>query len=68
MVHLTAASQKRLRATFTEDAELYDRCRPQYPPALFTDLAALAGLGPHSRVLEIDPGTGQARAPVELSN
>jgi ubiquinone/menaquinone biosynthesis C-methylase UbiE len=65
-VHPTIPSQLReqLRATFTEDAELYDRCRPQYPLALFIDLATLARLGPHSRVLEIGPGTGQATLPL----
>jgi SAM-dependent methyltransferase len=51
-----------LRATFDAAAELYDRARPGYPPALFDDLAALAGLGPGTRVLEIGPGTGQATA------
>ena len=50
----------RLRSTFDQAAELYDRARPRYPPALFDDLAALAGIGPGSRVLEIGPGTGQA--------
>src|SRR5919202_313975 len=30
----------RLRETFDEAAELYDRARPGYPPALFDDLAA----------------------------
>lgn len=50
----------RLRAIFNEDAERYDRARPGYPPALFDDLAALAAIGPGSRVLEIGCGTGQA--------
>ena len=54
----------RLRATFDEAAELYDRARPRYPPALFDDLARLAGIGPGSRVLEIGPGTGQATGPL----
>jgi SAM-dependent methyltransferase len=56
--------QKQLRATFTENAELYDRIRPTCPSALFADLATLAGLGPQSRVLEIGPGTGQATVPL----
>jgi SAM-dependent methyltransferase len=50
----------RLRETFNEDAELYDRARPGYPAALFVDLAALSDVGPGCRVLEIGCGTGQA--------
>jgi SAM-dependent methyltransferase len=50
----------RLRATFDEVAELYDRARPGYPAAVIDDLVALARLVPGSRVLEIGPGTGQA--------
>ncbi|MET7687647.1 class I SAM-dependent methyltransferase [Streptomyces sp. NPDC005483] len=48
-----------LRDTFNEAAELYDRARPSYPPALVGELARVACLGPESRVLEIGPGTGQ---------
>jgi SAM-dependent methyltransferase len=54
----------RLRVTFDEDAERYDRARPGYPPALFDDLAELAGIGPGCRVLEIGCGTGQATIPL----
>ena len=54
--------RERLRETFGAVAELYDRARPQYPDAIFDDLAELAGLEPGSRVLEIGPGTGQATA------
>ncbi|SHG87933.1 class I SAM-dependent methyltransferase [Streptoalloteichus hindustanus] len=61
---MSEADRERLRATFTEDAELYDRCRPTYPPALFDDLAALVPLTPASRVLEIGCGTGQATLPL----
>ena len=48
-------------SVFDSVAELYDRARPTYPPAVIDDVAAL---GP--RILEIGPGTGQAtRALVE---
>jgi len=53
-----------LRRTFNEDAELYDRRRPGYPPELFDDLAALAHIGPGARVFEIGCGTGQATVPL----
>lgn len=56
--------RERLRATFTEDAARYDRSRPGYPPAVFTDLAHLAALQPGARVLEIGCGTGQATRPL----
>jgi SAM-dependent methyltransferase len=49
----------RLRTTFNEDAERYNRARPQYPMQMFDDLAAaVAPAG--ARVLEIGCGTGQA--------
>jgi SAM-dependent methyltransferase len=56
--------RERLRETFDQDAELYDRARPGYPPELFDDLALLAGIGPGCRVLEIGSGTGQATVPL----
>jgi SAM-dependent methyltransferase len=56
--------RQRLRATFNQAADLYDRARPGYPPALFDDLAELARIGPGCRVLEIGPGTGQATVPL----
>jgi SAM-dependent methyltransferase len=49
----------RLRRTFNEDAERYDRARPRYPAQMFDDLAAAAA-PPGARVLEIGCGTGQA--------
>ena len=61
---MTQADRERLRSMFDQAAELYDRARPGYPPALFDDLAELAGIGPGSRVLEIGPGTGQATVPL----
>jgi SAM-dependent methyltransferase len=53
-------SRERLRETFEQVPELYDRARPTYPPELFDDLVELAGLPAGGRVLEIGPGTGQA--------
>jgi hypothetical protein len=35
--------RERLRATFDQAAELYDRARPRYPPALFEDTHHVAG-------------------------
>jgi SAM-dependent methyltransferase len=58
------AGRQGLRVTFDEDAERYDRARPGYPPAVFDDLAELAGIGPGCRVLEIGCGTGQATVPL----
>jgi SAM-dependent methyltransferase len=56
--------RERLRRTFTEDAELYDRARPGYPAAAIDDLAGLARLAPGCRVLEIGCGTGQLTVPL----
>lgn len=42
----------------------YDRVRPGYPPEVFDDLDALAGLVAGSRVLEIGCGTGLATVPL----
>jgi SAM-dependent methyltransferase len=52
--------RNRLRATFDEDAELYDRARPAYPDALFDDLVQLGGIRPPAQLLEVGCGTGQA--------
>ncbi|MGD6746913.1 class I SAM-dependent methyltransferase [Streptomyces sp. BH106] len=61
---MTDTDRERLRDTFNQDAELYDRARPGYPPRMFDDLAELAGAGPGCRVLEIGCGTGKATVPL----
>lgn len=53
-----------LSRTFDEDAELYDRARPGYPPELFDDLTEVAGIGPGCHVLEVGAGTGKATVPL----
>jgi SAM-dependent methyltransferase len=57
---VSGSSQRLLRATFEQVPELYDRARPNYPPAIFDELATLAQLPPAARVVEIGCGTGQA--------
>jgi SAM-dependent methyltransferase len=52
------------RLVFGEVADLYDRHRPAYPPALIDDLVAGAGLRDGQRVLEVGAGTGKATAMV----
>lgn len=61
---MNEADRERLRATFEEDAERYDRARPGYPAQLFADLAELAGVQAGARVLEIGVGTGQLTVPL----
>jgi SAM-dependent methyltransferase len=48
------------RLLFGEVADLYDRHRPTYPPALVDDLLAEAAVGEGQRVLEVGAGTGKA--------
>ncbi|MDX6263658.1 MAG: hypothetical protein QOH84_5346 [Kribbellaceae bacterium] len=57
-------SREILRQTFGEDAELYDRVRPTYPPSLYDDIGTLLGNPRRPRVLEIGCGTGQATKPM----
>jgi SAM-dependent methyltransferase len=57
-------SRRRLRRTFEEVPEAYERARPLYPPQLFDDLVSLAALPERARLLEIGPGTGQATLPL----
>lgn len=53
-------SEERLRTTFEEVPDLYDRARPTYPEELFDDLAELARLPEHARIVEFGQGTGKA--------
>jgi SAM-dependent methyltransferase len=57
-------SDRGLRTTFDESPAVYDRVRPTCPPAVFDDLASLAGLQAGSRLVEIGCGTGQATVPL----
>jgi SAM-dependent methyltransferase len=46
------------RLSFNEAAEIYDRVRPSYPPALFDALFGMLPAAPE--IVEVGPGTGQA--------
>lgn len=50
----------RLRQTFDEHAEAYDRWRPGYPEQLFADVISLSGIQDSGEIIEIGCGTGQA--------
>jgi SAM-dependent methyltransferase len=45
---------------FNEVPDLYDRVRPTYPAALFTDLFSVTGLDGDCELVEVGCGTGQA--------
>jgi SAM-dependent methyltransferase len=55
--------RERLRVTFDEVADRYDRARPDYPPALFDRLIETTGIDGGSRLLEVGCGTGKATRP-----
>jgi SAM-dependent methyltransferase len=61
---MTDPTRRHLKTTFNEDAELYDRARPDYPEQIFDDLVALASLPPDASLLEIGCGTGKATVPM----
>src|SRR5437868_12217076 len=48
-----------LAAQFAELADVYERGRPGYPPAVVGALAAELGLAPGARVLDLAAGTGK---------
>ncbi len=50
----------RLRTTFEEVPDLYDRARPGYPAEVFDDLVDLGRVPTGGRILEIGAGTGKA--------
>jgi SAM-dependent methyltransferase len=56
--------RNRLRATFDSAAQLYQEARPEYPDALYVELARLADLQPGARLLEIGCATGKATVPL----
>jgi 16S rRNA A1518/A1519 N6-dimethyltransferase RsmA/KsgA/DIM1 with predicted DNA glycosylase/AP lyase activity len=60
MMDVESKNRRRLRSTFEEVPELYDRARPGYPAQLFDDLIQLGDVPGGGRLLEIGPGTGQA--------
>jgi SAM-dependent methyltransferase len=61
---VSATPPELLRTTFERVPELYDRARPDYPPQIFDDLAALAELPANARLIEIGSGTGKATLPL----
>lgn len=48
------------RFTFDAIASLYDATRPNYPDALYQDIAAAAALAPGEAILEVGCGSGRA--------
>jgi SAM-dependent methyltransferase len=55
-----AYDRDKLKRTFDQDAELYDKARPEYPEQIFDDLFVLGGLERTAEVLELGCGTGKA--------
>ncbi len=53
-----------LRRTFNQEALLYQKARPHYPPELFDRLINVTNIKSGDHLLEIGPGTGQATVPL----
>jgi SAM-dependent methyltransferase len=58
------ADRESLRVTFNSAAQDYQAARPDYPPELYDDLAARAGLTPGAQLLEVGCGPGKATLPL----
>lgn len=58
------ADRERLGPTFDSASDLYQRARPDYPPALIDRLLEVTKLPPDSRVLEVGCATGKATLPL----
>lgn len=56
--------RRRLSETFDQAADLYQRARPEYPPALIERLLSVTRVPTGARLLEIGPATGKATAPM----
>ncbi len=63
-VEPNAADRKRLAASFDSAAALYQRARPEYPPAIYERLLEVTRLEPPAPLLEVGCATGKATLPL----
>lgn len=61
---VVADDRERLRGTFNDAADLYQRARPEYPVGLYEELIRWAELHPGDHLLDIGCGTGKATFPL----